>query len=193
MIDRFWNMFAGWLAAETDRGDRIATRLWEVFAAWLASETELVDWLIAHCKKHPYFDIYHNGDLYMARYWLVKERKWLPFAIRLHEWHRPDQDQDRDLHDHPADYRTIMLRGWYLEKTADNRFKTLSAGETRQYPKEHYHSVTHLGQHERGYSLFIYWGPHQMWGFMVNGKKVPWQQYVNCEDYPVEYHKEGGL
>lgn len=165
-------------------------RFWIWFAQWLTNNKPLVARLIAHCHKHPYFHIYENDLLYMARFWLVKERKWLPFAIRLHEWHMPDSG--RDLHDHPCPFRTIGLRGWYIHKKANGRNYVMAAGDTAAYPAEFQHTVIEISPSEITYTLFIYWGKHQMWGFFVDGKKVPWQQYVNGRDYPDEYHKERG-
>jgi hypothetical protein len=165
-------------------------RIWKFIAMQLAGRPQLVDRLIAHCKKHPYFHIYENGDLYMSRYWLIKERAWLPFAIRLHEWHRPDSG--RHLHDHPCDYRTIILRGAYVEKDACGKSAVRFAGDTAAFPKEHWHTVVWISRTIPTYSLFIYWGKHQMWGFQVDDKKVPWNEYVNGSSYPAEYHQKRG-
>lgn len=167
-------------------------RFFSWLAGWLVAHPALVTRLIEHCKKHPYFHIYEEGDLYMARFWLIKERWWLPFAIRLHEWHRPDRA--RHHHDHPCDYRTILLRGWYLELDNNRSLRVVTAGETVSYPREHFHRVSMISQRETTYSLFIYWGRHQLWGFLVNGKKVPWFEYVkNPDAYPADYHQKRGV
>src|SRR6056300_2076751 len=45
---------------------------------------------------------------YLTRYYLfLKERKWFPFNIFLHNFHKGDLD---DLHDHPWPYCTIILK-----------------------------------------------------------------------------------
>lgn len=163
-------------------------RIWKYIAMQLASRPQLVDRLIAHCKKHPYFHIVENGDLYMSRYWLIKERPWLPFAIRLHEWHRPDSG--RHLHDHPCNFRTIILRGWYIERDSLGTTRLMHAGATRAHPKEYLHRVEAVSKLIPTYSLFIYWGQHQLWGFVVNGKKVPWKKYLKAGDYPADYAKK---
>lgn len=52
----------------------------------------------------------HLGD-YMRR-WIFE--CWLG-TVRLH--HILRSDNDRYLHDHPWDFTSIILRGWYLEVT----------------------------------------------------------------------------
>lgn len=74
----------------------------------------LIDCLIRHARRHPYRHIYgRDGLLYMERFWIVRERKWLPFAIRVH--HIVRSDADRALHDHPWCFMSIILRGGYFE------------------------------------------------------------------------------
>ena len=56
---------------------------------------------------------------YLTRYYLfLKERKWFPFNIFLHNFHKGDPD---DLHDHPWNYRTIILAGGYWEYTNEGK------------------------------------------------------------------------
>jgi hypothetical protein len=94
----------------------------------------LVNWLIARAHRTPYFHLHDkNGDLYMARYWLVPYASlteagchiatwrqpftWLlqklGIAIRVHHIHR--EDRDRHMHDHPWSFVSVVLRGWYVE------------------------------------------------------------------------------
>ncbi len=97
---------------------------------------KLVDWLIALGESTPYFHLLHaDGSLYMGRYWLMprcllrwaseidrdnhgqdylKPLRWLPFSVRLHNIATPDYD--RDFHDHPASFISIVLRGGYHER-----------------------------------------------------------------------------
>ena len=50
---------------------------------------------------------------YLTRYYLfLKDRKWFPFNVFLHNFHRSDPD---DLHDHPWPYATLILKGGYWE------------------------------------------------------------------------------
>ena len=44
---------------------------------------------------------------YLTRYYLfLKDRKWFPFNIFLHNFHKGDPD---DLHDHPWPFITFIL------------------------------------------------------------------------------------
>lgn len=101
-----------------------------------------VDALIAHAKKTPYFHLYHgDGSLYMERHWLLcrglqsfvrvdglqpvgsmTTEQWFDrpdgakalWAARLH--HIATPDHDRELHDHPWDFYSLVLRGGYIER-----------------------------------------------------------------------------
>ncbi len=162
--------------------------LWTIFAAWLVDQVWLVDALIAHCKKHPYFHIYEHGQLYMARFWLLKERSWLPFAIRLHEWHKPDDS--RDLHDHPCDFRSIVLRGWYIEQDIYGSAYVRCQGDTIAHRRDYWHTIIQITARQVTYSLFIYSRDRQPWGFLVHGKKIPWEQYIKPGDHSPEYPEQ---
>lgn len=54
-------------------------------------------------------DIGINGDVYMRRYYTRYD------AVRFHEILR--SDADRDLHDHPWDFTSVILEGSYREHT----------------------------------------------------------------------------
>jgi hypothetical protein len=57
-----------------------------------------------------WFDIVINGELYLTRLTLFKT-PW--FSVKLHWIHKADPD--RDLHDHPWSFASLILRGWYKE------------------------------------------------------------------------------
>ena len=49
-----------------------------------------------------------SQEPYLTRYYLfLKDRKWFPFNIFLHNFHKSDPD---DLHDHPWPFITIPLQ-----------------------------------------------------------------------------------
>jgi hypothetical protein len=60
----------------------------------------------------PHDEIRLDGELYMERYYLSADRRH-----RLH--HIVASDRDRDLHDHPWDFVSVLLTGAYLETTAE--------------------------------------------------------------------------
>lgn len=60
----------------------------------------------------PYRITGADGSLYLWRLRIV-QTPW--FAVYLHAIHRPDHDQE--LHDHPWDFVSLVLRGSYIEQT----------------------------------------------------------------------------
>jgi len=104
-------------------------------------------------------------------------------------------DQDRDMHDHPWNARTVILRGWYTEERlyrptrmpaahprliGSTRAYLRSTGDTATLAFGEYHKITRLP--EGGcWTLFIT-GPYRgNWGFLVDGVKVQWRKYLGIE------------
>ncbi len=61
-------------------------------------------------KLWRWYDIILDGELYLTRLNLIAT-PW--FSIKIHWIHRPDPD--RDLHDHPWCFISLVLRGGYEE------------------------------------------------------------------------------
>lgn len=61
-----------------------------------------------------WYDIVINGEQYLTRLTLVKT-PW--FSVKLHWIHKADPD--RDLHDHPWNFTSFVLRGQYKELVCD--------------------------------------------------------------------------
>ena len=124
-------------------------------------------------------------------------RRMLP-SVRLHLIARPDRD--RHLHDHPWNARTIILDGWYEEERywdesergkverqihahnplADSNTTNYTvhlAGYTGRLLFGQYHRITRVPA-EGVWTLFITWRKRGSWGFDVNGRKVPWREYL---------------
>jgi hypothetical protein len=146
--------------------------------------------LIKQAKKTEYFHL----DGYMDRYWLFnryseigkpdvipKRFKWLP-SIRIH--HILREDDARDLHDHPWNARTIILKGWYVErrrvKSSHGGYFTddfvREAGDTATINFGEYHAIDAVSP-GGVWTLFIAGDYLGTWGFLVNGVKVPWREY----------------
>lgn len=175
--------------------------LWKLLAK-VVSIPVVADYLINRSKKTPYFHL----PGYMNRWWLFNsygfdtnqseaarhERpiKWLP-SIRVH--HILRADDSRDLHDHPWEARTIILKGWYQERrlvrehiysrnnlsaitVSTTRFLVRKSGDTAAIDFGEYHSIDEVS--EGGvFTLFFTWDYKGTWGFLVDGKKVPWREY----------------
>lgn len=122
---------------------------------------------------------------------------WLP-SVRIHHIIRPDVD--RHLHDHPWNARTIVLSGWYVEerpvsacdasdianhggflKPADDGVRIelyRNRGYTGRLLFGEYHRISRVSP-GGVYTMFITWRKRGTWGFLVDGKKVPWREYIN--------------
>lgn len=170
--------------------------LWRAIA-FVVSRKPIADYLIERSKKTPYFHL----EGYMNRWWLFNayspdkekdsaeryKRKWPSWfpSIRIH--HILREDRGRHLHDHPWNARTIILKGWYTERrliegkwgdkhiVESNRTK----GQTARILFGQYHSIDEVSP-GGVYTLFFTWKYGGTWGFLVDGKKVPWREYDNA-------------
>lgn len=180
--------------------------------AWLATRPRIILWLMQRAQRTPYSRITSadGQHLYMGRWWLFNPYgrdqdgeqgparfAWLP-SVRIHYICRADQD--RDLHDHPWNARTIILRGWYEEERYAPPFdndhvrqimpKTVpgTAGQllTRRHRPTGYTGRLLYGEYHRisevseggVWTLFITGRKRGTWGFDVDGVKVPWRVYT---------------
>lgn len=159
--------------------------LWKI-VAFVVSREPIANYLIKRAQRTPYFDL----PDYMERDWLfnpydqeTREKKYdsLP-SIRIH--HILREDIAPHPHDHPWDARTIILRGWYKERrlswftTKKMCFNNLirAKGDTAPINFGEYHMIDEVS--EGGvYTLFITYKYRGMWGFLVNGVKMPWREY----------------
>lgn len=135
--------------------------------------------IIRQAKKRPYT---HIGG-YMERYWIVPESWNLPFAVRVHWIKRPDADLY--VHDHPWNWRTIILQGYYIEEDAFGVFRRRTAGDTVGASAETFHRIADICP-GGVWTVFITGRRRNDWGFMVprpSGlggsfpRKIHWKEY----------------
>lgn len=196
----------------------MAEFLWRL-AAKILSKPAVVSFLTKRALKTPYHHLASadGQELYMARYWLFNpydresrlvKYRWLP-SIRLHFIYR--EDQDRDLHDHPWNARTIILQGGYqeqrpgdaemLEATLEkfrqqgvseaslavyrsgriSEYIDRRAGDTAPLKHGEYHRIDKI-YGGCAVTLFITGKYRGPWGFLVDGVKVPWRTYIGLRD-----------
>jgi hypothetical protein len=133
--------------------------------------------------------------------WLIARAQRTPYL------HIMRHDEDRDLHDHPWNARTVILRGSYTEERLepagiadiakpgpltlmwveelDDLFKvsmkTRNPGDTARLNHGEYHRIDQIST-GGVYTLFITSKWRGDWGFLVNGVKVPWRTYTGCDN-----------
>ncbi len=186
-------------------------------AAKLLARPAIAAWLIARAKRTPYLHIMSadGAEMYMGRWWLFNPYSrethkpalwWCPWSFRIHHIMRPDED--RDLHDHPWNARTVILRGWYREQRLlaadDPVLQTLlmRAAEQGHSLGEAFQASEHIdrlpgdtarlmhGEYHRidevspggVITLFITSKWRGDWGFLVDGVKVPWRTYTGTDN-----------
>lgn len=161
---------------------------WRLVAKLLARPA-IADWLIARAQRTPYLHIMSadGAEMYMGRWWLFNPYSrethkpalwWCPWSFRIHHIMRPDED--RDLHDHPWNARTIILRGWYIEQRRI-MWRRRSTGETARLLHGEYHRIDQVSP-GGVITLFITSKWRGDWGFLVNGVKVPWRTYTGTDN-----------
>lgn len=115
-----------------------------------------------------------ENEPYLTRYYLfLKDRKWFPFNIFLHNFHKGDPD---DLHDHPWPFVTIILKGGYWEHTPERKYWR-SAGTVRFASSSQLHRVE-LCPDTDVWTLFIPGPVIKEWGFVTKGKWVQHKKYL---------------
>jgi len=135
--------------------------------------SKFLNWLDKHGRKRVIMDRYEN-EPYLTRYYLfLKERKWFPFNVFLHNFHKGDLD---DLHDHPWPYFTLILRGGYWEHTVSGKHWR-SPGHFRISTPRSLHRIE-LAPNTDVWTLFIPGPKLREWGFIRKGEWVESQQYL---------------
>ena len=155
----------------------------------------LTDLLIRIARRTPYFHLRHaDGSLYMERFWLVRPGRWLPFAVRLHQIRTADYD--RHFHDHPWNFVSVVLRGYYIERRPDEIDPCF--GRYGDSDVELQHSV-HRNQYSIAYRrctdrhLIVWVAPgtwtlvitsrkRHWWGFYTPAGKVHWRDYESVHN-----------
>lgn len=129
-----------------------------------------------------------TGELYLRR-WRIVQTPW--FAIYLHKIATPDKD--RDLHDHPWPFVSLVLRGGYDEllvttNTAMDDYlrggrppfrvrRWMSLGCRRATDA---HRITRL--HRTPTWTLVLTGPRRRsWGFYTEHGFVDWRKYLGLD------------
>lgn len=113
--------------------------------------------------------VIHNGlSVYLDRLNLIIT-PW--FSIKLHRIYRPDNQ--RDLHDHPWNFLSIVLWGSYIENTPDGERKHRWFNFKRA---SDLHSIRHVSR-SPVWTLVFCGRVQRVWGFQTAEGWVPWYNY----------------
>lgn len=141
-----------------------------------------LNWLERHDRKRIIMDRQCNEPLLTRYYLFLKDRKWFPFNIFLHKFHKGDPG---DVHDHPWPYFTLILKGGYYEYTPNFEYgKMISEtkhwrgpGHFRLCSANSYHRIE-LKPDVTPWTLFMPGPQRQEWGFWVNNKWIHNDNYL---------------
>tara|TARA_B100001758_G_C18081198_1_gene438342 strand:+ start:135 stop:575 length:441 start_codon:yes stop_codon:yes gene_type:complete len=114
-----------------------------------------------------------NGDPYLERYYIfLKNRKNFPFNVFLHRFLKSDPDE---LHDHPWNFRTIILRGGYWEHTHEGKFWR-KPWTYRYCTANCFHRIELDPNVKECWTLFIPSKSYKEWGFQT---KEGWLNHLS--------------
>ena len=158
--------------------------LWKI-VAWVVSRRPVASWLMRRAQRTPYLHIYSpdGSEVYMYRWWLFNpcdndtrqcRYRWCPISIRVHRIMTPDND--RHLHDHPWNAQTIILDGWYTERRQFSNHTRIE-GDTAPLRFGEYHQITDVSR-TGATTLFITGKYRGTWGFLVDGIKIRYREYL---------------
>ncbi len=120
-----------------------------------------------------------KGDVYLTRLHIV-QTPW--FSIMLHWLRRPDPQPD--LHDHPNDFISIVIRGGYTELRDGplghrNKVKITFLNTIRA---EDRHKIVEV---ERNTTTLVFANAvRREWGFWRDDEFISWRKY-NFLDYDI--------
>lgn len=109
-----------------------------------------------------------SGEVYLRRLRIVSS-PW--FGVFLHRIYSPDED--RAEHDHPWDFWSFILCGWYQEHCEGVYFKRVWCNFKRA---EDQHRITWLSRRPV-WTLVFHGRRRRVWGFHTDRGWVAWDKY----------------
>lgn len=130
----------------------------------------MFNWLL---KRLPSFTIENAaGQPYLRRYYLLKTKR---LGIYIHEILR--SDEDRDLHDHPWNFLSIVLRHGYIELFPNGEYKCRFPRSWVFHRAEDAHKVELY--EKPAWTLVFVGRKRREWGFHTSDGWVHWQDYLD--------------
>jgi len=122
--------------------------------------------------RWPHTDITKEvRGLYLRRFYLSPPTR--PRGRRVFLHHILRSDDDRDPHDHPWDYFTLILSNGYYEnvwypRSHKGHMRDFRVGSWAKYPAEHVHKLT-LIREQPTWTLVVAGPTRRKWGFWIFG------------------------
>jgi hypothetical protein len=115
-------------------------------------------------------DIADPSQVYLTR-WRLLQTPF--FGLFLHAIRRPDED--RNLHSHPWNFASLILKGGYIEKRP-HKTEVRKAGSIAWRKAEDFHAITKLLRTPTWTLVFI--GRNRKnWGYDVDGDFIDHETY----------------
>lgn len=128
------------------------------------------------------FQVAKDGRPYLDRLRLVQTPLG---SVYLHRIHRPDAD--RDPHDHPWWFASLVLSGAYDEAVWDDprqrfvtRCRRRGRWSLRSLSRRQAHRITDV--HGTLWTLVLTGPRRSSWGFWTDGGLVDWRDYLKGQD-----------
>lgn len=111
-----------------------------------------------------------SGELHFRR-WQILKTRW--FSIWLHGIYAADTD--KHLHNHPWDFKSIVLKGSYTEQTENGNIEQ-TPGKFNSRNGSNFHKILEL-KSPVVYTLFIVSTVKRIWGYKVDGVFIQHDEY----------------
>jgi hypothetical protein len=112
-----------------------------------------------------------HGEPYLKRHTLLD----LPF-LRIHVHKIMQSDSERELHDHPWNFWSLILKGWYQEHLTHGRSLFRGPGSLRYVSAPTLHRLELVGG-EPVWTLVICGRKRRKWGFQTSEGWVYWKDF----------------
>lgn len=133
-------------------------------------------------KIFPHRDIYRDAgeNVYLRRFYIIPRRerkrdKKASFSVRVHKIYLSDDAPD--MHDHPWDFLSIVLKNGYLEETPGAQ-KRRRVGSIIRHKAEDLHRL-HVSPGKPALTLVFFGKRRREWGFSTPNGWIPWYDYEN--------------
>lgn len=137
-----------------------------------ANIAEIAEWSRSVRQREPDFIIGEPERPYLRRWWIIPRNEFQ--NVYLHEILR--SDDDRALHDHPWENRSILIEGRYVEHTLAGSFlRQPGSVIARNATDAHRLEITSSGH---AVSLFFTGQKVREWGFLCPQGWRHWRDFT---------------